>query len=242
MADRNTPRKRHDVPVRSRPKAAPSRGRRNGAAGEVQGSLDGPLYKHAGVYDIFFGHALRSGRKLALELLELETGDRVLEVGVGTGLSLRHYPRDVTVTAIDVSPQMLKEAAARLRKQRRANVSLLEMDAMQLDFPDGAFDKVMASHVLSAVPDPRLAFAEIKRVCAAGGVITISNRFHSDVPVVRAAERAMSPLTRKIGFILDLPMTLFTQDPALQVDEIRRVGGPAPWRVLRLVKLPVATA
>lgn len=198
---------------------------------------EGRLYtKYASVYDLFFDHVLRAGRKAAVAMLDARPGDRILEVGVGTGLSFRYYPHGVRVTGIDVSSKMLEEARLRQRRTDRIDVDLVEMDAMRLEFVDGSFDKIMASHVLSAVPDARAAWSEIKRVCAPGGTIVIANRFRSKAPMFRAAEKAVNPLTRRFGFILDLPLDLFTEDETLRVDAIRKVNLPGLWRVVRLIK------
>ena len=194
------------------------------------------LYRSGAVYNILFDHVFRVGRKTAIEMLDLRSGDRVLEVGVGTGLSLKYWPPGIHLTGIDVSPDMLKEARVAAEKLGRHDVRLLEMDATRLSFPDASFDKVMATHVLSAVPDPRRAFDEIKRVCVPGGVIAIANRFQSRGSVVRAAERHLTPLTRKLGFIMDLSLDMLTEDPDLEVTDDKKVRMPGAWHVLRLVK------
>lgn len=198
----------------------------------------GKLYKSGTVYNILFDHVFRIGRKTAIQMLDLKPGDRVLEVGVGTGLSLKYFPAGISLTGIDLSPDMLKEARAMAVKLGREDVELLEMDATKLSFPDGSFDKVMATHVLSAVPDAQRAFDEIKRVCVPGGIISIANRFQSRASVMRAAEKRLTPLTRKLGFIMDLSLDMFTEDPELSVTADRKVKMPGAWHVLRLVKQP----
>src|SRR3954464_4026032 len=111
--------------------------------------------RYASVYDAVFGPVLHAGRKAVVEVLRLRPGDRVLEVGVGTGLSLPLYPRDVRITGAAVSAEMLEKAGMRVARRRLTNVdALLEMDAQQMAFPDASFDKVVAMYVVSVVEKP----------------------------------------------------------------------------------------
>src|SRR5512145_2214390 len=103
----------------------------------------------ARVYDDFFDWALTPGRRLAVSRLPVSPGDRILEVGVGTGLSLPLYPMDCEVTGIDISEPMLERARARLEALGREGVTLRRMDAHQLNFPDASFDHVVAPYVIS---------------------------------------------------------------------------------------------
>src|SRR5262245_16070775 len=101
--------------------------------------------RYARIYDVVFGAVLQPGRKAVLDALQLKPGDRVLEVGVGTGISLPLYPRDVRITGIDVSREMLERARGRVARAKLTNVDALEeMDAEAMTFPDASFDKVVA--------------------------------------------------------------------------------------------------
>src|SRR6185312_14210121 len=109
---------------------------------------------------------LQPGRKGVLAALNLKPGDRVLEVGVGTGLSLPLYPRDVKITGIDVSREMLEKARRRVARRRLANIeALLEMDAERMSFADASFDKVVAMYVVPVVENPVRLLEELHRVC-----------------------------------------------------------------------------
>ena len=122
--------------------------------------------RYARIYDMVFGAVLQPGRRAVLETLKLKPGDRVLEVGVGTGLSLPLYPRDVRITGIDVSNEMLERARARVARAGLKNVdALVEMDAEDMTFPDASFDKVVAMYVVSVVPNPAKLLEELHRVC-----------------------------------------------------------------------------
>src|SRR5580765_7071789 len=133
----------------------------------------------ARVYDGFFDWALVPGRRYAVSLLTPKAGERVLEVGVGTGLSLPLYPRGCDVVGIDISGPMLDRARARLSGLDQANVVLKRMDARKITYPDGHFDKVLAPYVISVVPDPSRVMAEIVRVCRPGGTVIVVNHFQS---------------------------------------------------------------
>jgi phosphatidylethanolamine/phosphatidyl-N-methylethanolamine N-methyltransferase len=123
--------------------------------------------RYAPVYDTLFGPVLQPGRHAVVQALHCRPGERVLEVGVGTGLSLPLYPRDVRVTGIDLSSEMLEKAKRRVARVNLRNVeALLEMDAESTTFADASFDKVVAMYVVSVVPQP----ARLLRGAAAGTV------------------------------------------------------------------------
>src|SRR6201997_2186567 len=135
----------------------------------------------SGSYDIVFGPVFHPGRKEAVRIANDRPGQRILEVGVGTGLSLPHFRGDARVTGIDVSAEMLEKARHRVERLKLAQVeALLVMDAEQTSFPDDAFDAVLALYVASVVPDPARFAAEMRRVCKPGGTIVIVNHFTSD--------------------------------------------------------------
>jgi ubiquinone/menaquinone biosynthesis C-methylase UbiE len=123
----------------------------------------------APVYDKTFGHATKVGRKHAVDYINSRSGN-VLEVGVGTGLSLPDYDPALSVTGIDFSGEMLEKARKRVADGKLAHVKeLRQMDARDLDFPDDYFDTVTAMHIVSVVPEPERVMAEIARVCKPGG-------------------------------------------------------------------------
>jgi phosphatidylethanolamine/phosphatidyl-N-methylethanolamine N-methyltransferase len=116
-------------------------------------------------YDLLFDKVFQKGREEAIRVLELTGGERVLEVGVGTGLALPLYPRSVEVVGIDLSEGMLEEARDRITRLGLRHVSVLKMDASSIEFEDGAFDAVFAPYVMSVVADPRRVLSEMKRIC-----------------------------------------------------------------------------
>ena len=174
----------------------------------------------APVYDFVFGESLNPGRRLAIRLLDARPGDRVLEVCVGTGLSLPLYPAKARVTGIDLSGDMLQPAAGRTARRRLSQVdSLLEMDAQHLAFPDAAFDKVSIMYALSGLPDPVRAVREMRRVCRPGGTIVIVDHFRSNEPLLRLCEQMLSPFYRLLSHRTDLALA-----PLLQATGLDPVG------------------
>src|SRR6059058_5246468 len=116
--------------------------------------VEGVYGKMASVYDLFFGLPLHHGRATAIRRMGIKPDDQILEVGVGTGMSLPLYPRRCSVTAVDLSESMLERARARMTRYGIRNVRLIQMNATHLHFPDKSFDIVYAPYFISCVPDP----------------------------------------------------------------------------------------
>jgi phosphatidylethanolamine/phosphatidyl-N-methylethanolamine N-methyltransferase len=129
------------------------------------------------IYDALFGPLLRQGRERALALLNPGAGERILEVGVGTGNDLEDYPPSCRVTAVDLSMPMLERARRRATHAPAASVTLVQMDGANLAFPSASFDAVYAPHVLNVVPNPIAMGRELLRVCRPGGRVVFLNHF-----------------------------------------------------------------
>jgi phosphatidylethanolamine/phosphatidyl-N-methylethanolamine N-methyltransferase len=187
--------------------------------------------RYAGVYDAVFGPVLQPGRKAVLEALSLRPGDRVLEVGVGTGLSLPLYPRDVTITGIDVSREMLEKARRRVAKRKLVHVeALLEMDAEAMSFADASFDRIVAMYVLPVVPHPARLLAELHRVCKPDGEIYLVNHVRSDNPVIGAVEKGLARFSDKLGFHPDFELRdVLNGHELVQIERVNLF-----WKVMQL--------
>jgi len=188
--------------------------------------------RYAAVYDAIFGVVLQPGRKAVIEALDLNPGQRVLEVGVGTGLSLPLYPAQVRVTGIDVSGEMLARARARVAREGLRNVdALVEMDAEAMSFPDASFDKVVAMYVMSVVAHRQRLLAELRRVCRPGGEIYIVNHVRSEHWLIGAVEKALARFSEQLGFHPDFELRQLGPGTAV-LDEVSRIN--FFWKVLRL--------
>lgn len=129
------------------------------------------------VYDVVCGALLQPGRRRAVAMLDPRPGERILEVGVGSGYGINDYPPGCRVIGIDVSRAMLSRAARRIDSAHRDMVALVQMDALHLGFPDGRFDAVYVPHTMSVVEDPIAVGRELLRVCKPRGRILFLNHF-----------------------------------------------------------------
>jgi len=199
--------------------------------------VEGVYDKLAKVYDVTFGPTLHPGRLQAIQRMGITGQDRVLEVGVGTGINLSLYPRDATVIGIDFSSSMLEKARERaVRKDVPHSLRLLQMDAADLKFADDSFDIVYAPYLISVVPDPIKVAQEMRRVCRPGGRIVILNHFLSPNPILSRLERSISPFTIHIGFKSDLDLPAFLAQADLQPISIEKVNFPRIWSLVTAVK------
>jgi phosphatidylethanolamine/phosphatidyl-N-methylethanolamine N-methyltransferase len=197
----------------------------------------------SGSYDIVFGPVFHPGRKEAVRIANDRPGQRILEVGVGTGLSLPYFRPHSHVTGIDVSAEMLAKARRRVEREHLAQVDgLYVMDAEHMEFADNSFDAVLALYVASVVPNPARFAAEMRRVCIPGGTIVLVNHFTSDNWALRFMEKRLAHLARHIGFHADFPLDAFLRESGLAVREIRPSNLFGYWRLLRCINEKPASA
>jgi phosphatidylethanolamine/phosphatidyl-N-methylethanolamine N-methyltransferase len=154
----------------------------------------------APVYDLVFGPVFRQGRGAAIEAAE-RIGGRVLEVGVGTGISLPAYRASTRLFGVDISEPMLQKARDRVAQLGLHNVEgLAVMDAEHLDFPDESFDVVVAQYVVTAVPNPEAALDEFARVVRPGGEIVLTTRIGADAGLRGTIEHLFQPVANRLGW------------------------------------------
>jgi phosphatidylethanolamine/phosphatidyl-N-methylethanolamine N-methyltransferase len=205
--------------------------------------LDAASVRHAyrrwaPVYDFTFGLIAEAGRKHAVRIINRRKG-RVLEVGVGTGLSLPCYGDHLTITGIDLSPEMLAKAKDKVERKKLDNVnSLHEMDASALAFPDESFDTVVAMYVMTVVPEPDRVMRELERVCSAGGEVILVNHFSQDEGFRGWFERRLAPFADLLGWrpVFGLDQVLVCED--LRLAERRALRPVGLFTMLRFVKEP----
>jgi len=191
-------------------------------------------YSHyAGVYDLVFDRILQRGRRESVAMLGPEEGEHVLEIGIGTGLSIPYYPTHCKITGIDLSAPMLREAEKKRDQQYPAHdLDLIQMDAGHLEFPDQTFDSLLAPYVLSTVPDAQAVLDEMVRVARPGARVVIVNHFRSSFPPVALCERLLRPLSWMLGFRLDLPLEVVSGHPRLEVTRVRRTNLLGLWKLV----------
>jgi phosphatidylethanolamine/phosphatidyl-N-methylethanolamine N-methyltransferase len=153
----------------------------------------------APLYDAICGPIFESGRRTAAAAAR-QVGGRILEVGVGTGLSFGDYDETTEVVGIDLSEPMIAKARRRMASGRYPHVkSVTAMDAHELDFADGSFDCVVAQFVITLVADPERVLGECARVVRPGGEIILVNHFYSEKGIPAAIERLCARPSRKLG-------------------------------------------
>ncbi|HLZ02583.1 MAG TPA: methyltransferase domain-containing protein [Bradyrhizobium sp.] len=163
-------------------------------------SVEQAYDRWAPIYDLVFGGVFSKGRDAAIKATNT-IGGRVLEVGVGTGISLPLYSPKVRIFGTDISEAMLKKAKQRVAEARLKNIEgLAVMDAEKLEFPDNSFDVVMAQYVVTAVPNPEAALDEFARVVRPGGELIILTRVSADAGMRRFIERQLQPVVTRLGF------------------------------------------
>ena len=159
----------------------------------------------APVYVLVFGAVVDHGRKSTIAVADA-IGGRVLDVGVGTGLSLSDYSRTTKLCGVDISEPMLRKAQERVRALNLTNVETLSvMDAKNLAFPDGAFDAVVAQYVITAVPDPEATLDDFMRVLKPGGELILVNHIGAESGPRKVFELAFAPLARRLGWRPEFP-------------------------------------
>ena len=194
----------------------------------------------APIYDAVFTLAMKPGRLAAAAAIN-RLGGRVLDVGVGTGLELPMFERNVRIVGVDLSEPMLDIARRRVAEKGLANVEDLRvMDAMNLEYPDAAFDAVVAPYVVTVVPDPRRTLEEMARVTRPGGEIVIVNHIGADSGPIAAIEAFMEKRAEKLGWRPQFPWETIgdfvDSRPDLTLLERRRLAPLGLFTLARIQK------
>jgi phosphatidylethanolamine/phosphatidyl-N-methylethanolamine N-methyltransferase len=172
-------------------------------------------------YDYTFGALVQRRIATAISHMNIRPGDRILDLGIGTGASLSYYPQDRgRIFGIDLSSGMLEKCRQRLVHQGRVNATVLQGNALQLPFDEDTFDHVFISHVISVVSDPCRLVREAQRVAKPSARIVILNHFQSTNRLVALIEKWLCPLCTKLGWRSDLALA----------DLLRRTGAEVDYR------------
>jgi phosphatidylethanolamine/phosphatidyl-N-methylethanolamine N-methyltransferase len=198
----------------------------------------------APVYDLVFGAVFDAGRKASVAAAE-RVGGRILDVGVGTGISLGSYSRANRVVGVDYSEPMLRKALARVAERRLGHIETLAvMDAQHLGFPDASFDAVVAQYVITTVPDPEAALDEFARVTRPGGEIILVNHLGAEDGLQRDFEHWLAPFARQLGWRPEFKWGRLTQwadrHGGVRVIERRRVPPLGQFSLIRFRRNGVA--
>jgi len=173
---------------------------------------------HSMFYDVTFGKLVRRRIARGISHMAIKPGDRVLDVGIGTGASLDFYPPHAGVVGIDLSGGMLRECRKKLQQRRIGHVQLFQANALELPFRDNAFDHVFISHVISVVSDPCRLITEAQRVSKPEARIVIVNHFQSTNRFIAMVEKFLCPLCTMLGWRSDLPLDELIRRTGVEVD------------------------
>ncbi len=196
----------------------------------------------APVYDLVFGRVFAHGRNVAIKAAE-RAGGRVLEVGVGTGISLPFYDRRTRIVGIDISEPMLAKARARVERFGLRNVEQIAlMNAERLDLPDRSFDVVVAQYVVTAVPNPEAALDEFARVVRPGGEIILTSRIGAEGGLRAAIEKGLAPVTGRLGWRTEFPWNRYLRwaetHPSIAIVERQALPPFGHFSLIRMRRSP----
>jgi phosphatidylethanolamine/phosphatidyl-N-methylethanolamine N-methyltransferase len=188
-------------------------------------------YEFSHLYDLVFARIFYRRIASVIGSLAIPPGAKVLELGVGTGLSLGCYPVDCNVVGVDLAADMLEHAQDKIDHNGWNHLRVMEMDAMDLDFPDSSFDYVMGFHVVSVVPDSSRLMREAQRVLRPSGTLALINHFRSENPVLSFVDRRLEPMTRHWGWHTLSRRDVFDGLPL----EIAKVYKTSRWSLFTIV-------
>jgi phosphatidylethanolamine/phosphatidyl-N-methylethanolamine N-methyltransferase len=192
-------------------------GKKNNGNGR---SMEGIYSFYSPFYDLIFGKVLEAGRKQAFHYLN-SSHKKVLEVGIGTGLTLYHYPKSCHIVGIDISAKMVEKARGRVKAMGNGiKVDLEVMDACHMTFEDDTFDAVLSPYVITTVQDPLQFCKEILRVCKPGGQIIIVNHSKDPDRFLGKLENIASPFFARIGFVTDLDVVSLVKSTEIEIQRI----------------------
>lgn len=187
---------------------------------------------YARFYDAVFGPITRRRIGLAVQRIPFAPGQRILDLGVGTGLSLDFYPRDVEVVGVDLSGDMLRQARRKVESQDLSNVRLARADALRTPFADASFDHTFVSHVLSVTGEPFHLLEEVRRITRPGGYVVVVNHFRNDTALVGRLEQRLMPLFVQLGWKTELSVEDMLEGSGLKPLERFRMFPVDLWEIV----------
>jgi len=198
-----------------------------------------PIYNHlVPAYQALWPAVARKRIFAAVRSLKIPAGAKVLEVGVGTGLSLESYPRNASVIGVDLSESMLGEAEQTIQQRCWKHIDVMSMNAEAMSFADASFDFVTSFHTISVVSQPEKMMREIVRVCKPGGRILMINHFRSDNPIIARVVDSADNLTKRLGWRTDLDLDGVLNHLPLRLDYRSKPNPLSLFTVMKATRLP----
>ena len=198
-----------------------------------------PLYKSlVPAYKAIWPALARKRIHDAVRSLQVPAGAKLLEVGVGTGMSLEAYPSDIEITGVDLSESMLAAAEELIADRQWSHIQVRPMDAEDLQFDDASFEFVTSFHTISVVSDPHRMMSELVRVCKPGGKIMIVNHFRSNNPVVARVVDSAGGITKRMGWRTDLGLSEIMRELPVQLDDRYKSNPMSLFTVLKASRKP----
>ncbi len=182
-------------------------------------------------YDRLVG-TMRRRQRDAISKMRLKEGDRLLDIGIGTGMSLATYPKYCKIVGIDISEGMMGRAHQRIKEDNLEHASLVLSDAMFMPFKDHSFDHILISHVITVVSDPTRLFEQIKRVAKPNARIVIINHFQSGYRPIAWLEKVLCPICVKLGWRSDLNLHELLEKTDIKVDFRYKVDNLDLWEIV----------
>ncbi|HSV14750.1 MAG TPA: methyltransferase domain-containing protein [Tepidisphaeraceae bacterium] len=187
---------------------------------------------HSVFYDATFGRLVKRRIERAIEHMNISDTDVVLDLGIGTGVSLNYYPNRGRIFGIDLSAGMLREARKKIRERGLDHATVFQADAMKLPFADNSFDHVFISHVISVVSDPFKLVQEAQRVAKEGARIVIVNHFQSTNRFIAMVEKWLCPLCTKLGWRSDLALQDLIRQTGVCIDYRYKLDNIDLWETV----------
>jgi phosphatidylethanolamine/phosphatidyl-N-methylethanolamine N-methyltransferase len=191
------------------------------------------------VWSKFYDHTFKplfiERQRRAIDELRLRPGDRVLDLGIGTGMTLELYPRDVQVVGLDLSAGMLVQATRKIETLGMPRAHLVQADALQPPFAEGSFNHVLISHVISVVPDPVKLLDWAARLTKSEGRVVVINHFQSSRRWMAAMEKLLNPLCVRLGWRSDLSLADVLDSSPLQLAYQFKTKALDLWQIAVLI-------
>jgi phosphatidylethanolamine/phosphatidyl-N-methylethanolamine N-methyltransferase len=187
---------------------------------------------HSMFYDATFGRLVKRRIERAIHHMNISETDLVLDLGIGTGVSLNYYPQHARVTGVDLSAGMLRKAREKIRERGLRHANAFQADALRLPFADDTFDHVFTSHVISVVSDPYRLIQEAQRVAKPGARIVIVNHFQSTNRFIAMVEKWLCPLCTKLGWRSDLALQDLVRRTGMEIDYRYQLASLDLWETV----------